>query len=81
MQWLPQQGWADSGGDMTVAVGSNKGVFIKTKKANFNELFNVLIGPWPGSPQAISGHKTEGQVVTHDRAIKRVPAVDTVKHK
>jgi len=44
MQWAPQQGWAYSGGDMTVAVGGNKGVFIKTERANFNELFKLLVG-------------------------------------
>jgi roadblock/LC7 domain-containing protein len=44
MKWVPQQGWAYSGGDMTIAVGGNKGVFIKTEKANFNELFAVLVG-------------------------------------
>ena len=44
MKWVPQHGWAYSGGDMTVAVGGNKGVFIKTEKANFNELFTVLVG-------------------------------------
>ena len=44
MKWVPQQGWAYSGGDMTVAVGGNKGEFIKTEKANFNDLFAVLVG-------------------------------------
>ena len=44
MNWVPQQGWAYSGGDMTVAVGGNKGVFIETAKADFNQLFQVLVG-------------------------------------
>ena len=44
MKWVPQQGWAYAGGDMTVAVGGNKGVFIKTEKADFNKLFSVLTG-------------------------------------
>jgi roadblock/LC7 domain-containing protein len=44
MNWVPQQGWAYSGGDWTVAVGGNKGVFIETAKADFNELFGVLVG-------------------------------------
>jgi roadblock/LC7 domain-containing protein len=44
MNWAPLQGWAYSGGDMTVAVGGNKGVFIKTERANFNELFRLLVG-------------------------------------
>jgi roadblock/LC7 domain-containing protein len=43
MKWVPQQGWAYSGGDWTVAVGGNKGVFIKTAQADFNELFGVLV--------------------------------------
>jgi roadblock/LC7 domain-containing protein len=44
MNWVPQQGWAYSGGDWTVAVGGNKGVFIETAKADFNKLFEVLVG-------------------------------------
>lgn len=31
--------------------------------------------------QTVSGHKTEAQVSTYDRSIKRVPAVDSVKTK
>jgi roadblock/LC7 domain-containing protein len=44
MQWVPQQGWAYSGGDWTVAVGGNRGAFIETEKADFNQLFEVLVG-------------------------------------
>ena len=46
MNWSPQQGWAYSGGDWTVALGEGgrMGVFIETAKADFNELFRVLIG-------------------------------------
>ncbi len=44
MNFVPQQGWAYSGGDMTAAIGGGKGVFIKTDKADFNQLFQVLIG-------------------------------------
>ena len=44
MQWAPQQGWAYSGGDMTVAVGGRLGVFIRTEKADFNKLFAALVG-------------------------------------
>ena len=43
MKWAPPQGWAYSGGEMTVAVGGNKGVFIKTERTNFNELFKLLV--------------------------------------
>jgi roadblock/LC7 domain-containing protein len=46
MSWAPQQGWAYSGGDWTVAVGEGgrKGVFIETAKADFNRLFGLLVG-------------------------------------
>ena len=44
MNWTPQQGWAYSGGDWTVAVGGHKGVFIETAKADFNKLFELLVG-------------------------------------
>jgi roadblock/LC7 domain-containing protein len=46
MDWTPQQGWAYSGGDWTVAVGKGgrQGVFIGTAKADFNNLFRVLVG-------------------------------------
>ena len=44
MEWSPQQGWAYTGGQYTVAVGGNRGVFIETAKADFNELFGILVG-------------------------------------
>ncbi len=44
MNWVPQQGWAYSGGDWTVAIGGNRGVFIETSKADFNRLFETLVG-------------------------------------
>ena len=28
MKWVPQQGWMYAGGDWTVAIGGNKGVFV-----------------------------------------------------
>jgi roadblock/LC7 domain-containing protein len=45
MQWTPQQGWAYSGGDWTVAIGGGgyKGVFVETARADFNKLFEVLV--------------------------------------
>ena len=43
MPWIPQQGWAYTGGEMTVAVGGNVGVFIKTENADFNRLFKALV--------------------------------------
>ena len=44
MNWVPQQGWAYSGGDWTVAIGGNRGVFVETTKADFNQLFQELVG-------------------------------------
>jgi roadblock/LC7 domain-containing protein len=44
MKWVPQQVWAYSGGEWTVAVGGNKGVFVETAKADFNKLFQTLTG-------------------------------------
>jgi roadblock/LC7 domain-containing protein len=46
MPWVPQQGWAYSGGEYTVAIGGNGycGVFIRTDKADFNRLFQMLVG-------------------------------------
>jgi roadblock/LC7 domain-containing protein len=44
MNWVPQQGWAYSGGEWTVAIGGNKGVFVETAAADFNRLFEVLVG-------------------------------------
>jgi roadblock/LC7 domain-containing protein len=45
MRWVPQQGWAYSGGDWTVAMGSggHKGVFVETARADFNRLFEALV--------------------------------------
>ena len=48
MRWVPQQGWAYSGGDWTVAVGGSRGIFVETAKADFNQLFQALVGP-PGN--------------------------------
>jgi len=44
MNWMPQRGWAYSGGDWTIAVGGGKGVFVETSKADFNDLFRALVG-------------------------------------
>jgi hypothetical protein len=38
----PQRGWAFSGGG--IALAGTKGVAVKTTKADFNELFRVLLG-------------------------------------
>jgi roadblock/LC7 domain-containing protein len=44
MNSVPQQGWAYSGGEWTVAIGGGgtRGVFVETAKADFNRLFEVL---------------------------------------
>ena len=44
LNWIPEKGWAYSGGDMTIAVGGNRGVFVKTAEADFNQLFAELVG-------------------------------------
>jgi roadblock/LC7 domain-containing protein len=47
MEWTPSQGWAYAGGKYSVCVGGNKGVFIETAKADYNQLFTALIGQRP----------------------------------
>ena len=44
MKWVPQQSWMYAGGDWTIAIGGNQGVFIETAKADFNQLFKALVG-------------------------------------
>ena len=44
MDWTPQHGWMYAGGNWTVAIGGNRGVFIETAKADFNELYKTLVG-------------------------------------
>jgi roadblock/LC7 domain-containing protein len=39
---VPEQGWIYSGGDISIAVGSGRGVFAKTTEADFNQLFTAL---------------------------------------
>ena len=43
MQWTPAQGWAFAGGNYSVCVGGNKGVFVETAKADYNVLFKALV--------------------------------------
>ena len=44
MNWVPQHGWAYSGGDWTACIGDGgrRGVFVETSKADFNRLFEAL---------------------------------------
>jgi len=44
MSWVPQQGWMYAGGEFTVAVGGDRGVFVETAKADFNKLYKALVG-------------------------------------
>jgi roadblock/LC7 domain-containing protein len=46
MNWVPQHGWAYSGGDWTACIGDGgkRGVFVETSKADFNRLFEALGG-------------------------------------
>lgn len=44
VNWVPAQAWAYSGGDLTIAVGGSRGVFVKTAEADFNGLFEALNG-------------------------------------
>ncbi len=48
MPWVPQQGWAYAGGEYSVAIGGKgyRGVFIKTARADFNRLFQMLVGEY-----------------------------------
>lgn len=44
MEWTPQQGWMYAGGKYTVAIGGTTGVFVETEKADFNQLYEKLVG-------------------------------------
>jgi roadblock/LC7 domain-containing protein len=44
MKWIPQHSWTYSGGDWTVAITGNRGIFVETSKADFNKLFEHLGG-------------------------------------
>ena len=43
-KWVPQKGWAYAGGDWTIVVGGTRGVFAKTAEADYNQLFEALVG-------------------------------------
>jgi roadblock/LC7 domain-containing protein len=43
MQWTPAQGWAFAGGQYSVCVGGDKGVFVETAHADYNALFKALV--------------------------------------
>ncbi len=45
-RWTPQGGWAYTSEQLSVAVGDqgHLGVFVETHKADFNHLFEMLVG-------------------------------------
>ena len=45
--WTPQHGWAYSGGKFSVCIGGTRGVYVETAKADYNKLFEALIGARP----------------------------------
>lgn len=49
MDWTPQEGWMYAGGDYTVAIGGNTGVFVETDEADFNQLYGALVDS-PATP-------------------------------
>ena len=44
MNWVPQHGWAYSGGEWTACIGDGdrSGALVETVKADFNRLFEAL---------------------------------------
>ena len=44
MNWMPQDGWMYSGGDWVVFIGGHLAAIAEKEKADFNQLFRVLVG-------------------------------------
>lgn len=42
MNWVPQHNWMYSGGDWTVIISGNRGVFVETAKADLEKLLKAL---------------------------------------
>ncbi len=42
MNWVPQHNWMYSGGDWTVMVSGNRGVFVESSKADLEKLLKAL---------------------------------------
>ena len=42
MNWVPQHNWMYSGGDWTVMVSGNRGVFVESSKADLEKLLKSL---------------------------------------
>src|SRR2546428_12083242 len=45
MNWVPQQGWAYSRGEWTIAIGGNRGVVVEKTKGDLNPPFYAARGP------------------------------------
>lgn len=78
MNWVPQQGWMYAGGDWTMAVGNNRGVFVETAKADFNQLFQALVGGrfYRGGLASPSCKKKAERRLTRRWRLTRHPMVD-----
>ena len=44
MKWEPQKLWMFTGGDWVVMVGKNRGVFVEAAKADYNKIYEALVG-------------------------------------
>jgi len=42
MNWIPQHNWMYSGGDWTVIISGNRGVFVESSKADLAKLLKAL---------------------------------------
>ncbi len=42
MNWIPQHNWMYSGGDWTVIISGNRGVFIESSKTDLEKLLKAL---------------------------------------
>ena len=42
MNWVPQHNWMYSGGDWTVMISGNRGVFVESSKADLEKLLKAL---------------------------------------
>jgi hypothetical protein len=62
MPGSPAHGWSFAGGDYSVSVGSDQGVFIETAKADYNVLFQVVVGRGSGTPIAIDDCCQDGSL-------------------
>jgi roadblock/LC7 domain-containing protein len=45
MKWVPQKQWTFTGGDWAAVVSLNRCVFVEAAKADYNKLYEALVGP------------------------------------